>query len=90
MLVKEKILCSKDWHIVFLKPAISFTIDGLLFEAVLCLSGMQLVYSTPACMVECVGFVTKAVLISQQCFVYCLERSGFLCFPFLPFLPLEW
>lgn len=70
LLIKEKLFFYKDWYSVSLNPATSFTIERLVFDAVPCRSGMQLI-STSASMVECVEFVTKAVLISHQCFGYC-------------------
>ena len=41
------------------------------FMLVLGLAGMEVILVIAALMVLCFGFVTKPVLITQQCFGYC-------------------
>lgn len=46
----------------------------------LCLGGMDLILFLAACMVWYCIFMAKAVLVSQQCFGYCLHTGrGFPC-----------
>lgn len=44
--------------------------------SVLGLAGIELVFFTTACIVLCFRFVTKPVLITHQCFGYCLAARA--------------